>query len=197
MSVLAASVNAIRRNPVVHIGSNGITGSSFMKMLPIELAVARKSAKYNRIGLFLPDTNVAEGDYVRDLANDWYIIANLNADSHKGEIVRYMAELVFCSHIDASVVKPTVQRDQVSGSIIGDATQVLHQNVKLLFTTVDITLEDDRGVDIGSWNIYVSKHLPELKAETTFLVNGKSYEIKYSRHDMQGVVTYRVMRATR
>lgn len=196
MSAHAAAERAIRQNPVVVYGADGRAAASHMKLLSIELAVARRSAKYNRIGLFLPDTEVQEGDRV-EVGGDSYLVGNLSADVHRGRTIRLAAELIWCSHLFCQFHRPTLLRN-VAGSAVGEGEPALvASNVALLFTTSDLFVEGARDVDVGYWNAYVSRHVPQLQAEDYVVVDGRQYEVKWYKNEMQGVTTYRVMKRTR
>jgi len=196
MSAFGIAAKAVRQNPVSVTGINGVVRASYMKVLPMELAVARKSAKYNRIGISLPNTDILEGEHVLS-AGDWYIVANVSRDTHRGRPIRSISELVWCSHTDILVRRPVSVRDSNSGSIIGDTYTELAQNVKLLFTTFEMMDEGDRGVTVGYWNLYASKLYGQWPSETEFTIAGRRYEVDWCRDDMQGVYTYRVTKANR
>lgn len=186
----------VKQNPISVIDADGRVSASHMKTLPIELAVARKSAKYNRIGLFLPTTSVQEGDYVIQ-AGETYIVGNLSPDVHRGKTVRLAAELIWCSHLSATAYRADIVRN-VAGSMVGEGTPVvIASGVNLLLTTSDIFVEGVRDVDVGYWNAYVSKHVPTLQAEDYFILDDRQYEVKWAKYEVQGAVTYRLMKRTR
>lgn len=167
-----------------------------MKTLPIELAVARKSAKYNRLGLFLPTTIVQEGDYVIQ-AGETYIVGNLSPDVHRGKVVRLVAELIWCSHLGLNAYRADIVRN-VAGSMVGEGAPVaIASGINLLLTTSDLFVEGARDVDIGYWNAYISKHVPPLQAEDYITVDGRHYEVKWVKNETQGALTYRLMKRTR
>ena len=196
MSVFGIAAKTVKQNKVSVAGVTGLVRTSFMKVLPMDLVVARKSARYNRIGISLPDTDIKEGEFIK-AGGDWYIVGNITKDLHKGRPIRSVSELVWCSHLDATVQRPDVVRDPFSGSIIGETTTQLFKDVKLLFSTAEVFSETDRDTEVGYWNAYVSKLYGLLRSETQLIVDGSLYEIKYHRDDIQGVYTYRVMKAAR
>jgi hypothetical protein len=196
VGALETSFRAIRQNPVGIVGADGVERPGFMKILPIELAVARRSTKYNRIGLFLPDGGVQEGDLVRQ-AGETYIVGNLSPDVYRGRVIRLAAEMVWCSHLGVEAYRPTLTRHPSSGVIIGSDAQLVASGISLLLITSDISVASSREVAMGQWNAYVSRHATTLQSEDYLLLNGTQYEVKYSQTDIQGIRTYRVMRATR
>lgn len=196
MSVHKVVRRIVKQNPISVVDADGRVSVSHMKTLPIELAVARKSAKYNRLGLFLPTTIVQEGDYVIQ-AGETYIVGNLSPDVHRGKVVRLVAELIWCSHLGLNAYRADIVRN-VAGSMVGEGAPVaIASGINLLLTTSDLFVEGARDVDIGYWNAYISKHVPPLQAEDYITVDGRHYEVKWVKNETQGALTYRLMKRTR
>ena len=196
MSVHKVVRRIVKQNPISVVDADGRVSVSHMKTLPIELAVARKSAKYNRLGLFLPTTIVQEGDYVIQ-AGETYIVGNLSPDVHRGKVVRLVAELIWCSHLGLNAYRADIVRN-AAGSMVGEGAPVtIASGINLLLTTSDLFVEGARDVDIGYWNAYISKHVPLLQAEDYITIDGRHYEVKWVKNETQGALTYRLVKRTR
>ena len=193
MGLYDSADKAAKDNPVTFIGSDGVPTVGYCKMTPMKLEVARKTAKYNRLGTLPRDHKRQAGDWVQ-IDEDWYIVGNISPDMYRGQVIRYNSELMYVTDV-VTVYRPTVTKDATHGGVTGQTLLPVEVDAKVLITTSDMFVEGPREEDVGDWFLYWSIHLPPLRPKDRLEYRGKALEVKFERYDTLGVVMYRLKEA--
>jgi hypothetical protein len=193
MRLKTVADKAVKRNPVTCMGSDAISYTAHLTLVPMKLEVARKSAKYNRVGVLASDTVCIPGDYVLT-GLEWYLLGNVSPDVHKGAVIRHSAEMLWCSNT-ISVQRPVNTKSTAHGGIVGRTASLVFENTKVAFVATDLFIKTERAAKTGHWFLYTSIHAPELQSEDFFIVNSQLFEVKYQQYDMPGIRTYEVANA--
>lgn len=193
MSIYGTADKGAHDNPVVFMGQDLIEVPGFMKMMPMKLEVARKTAKYNRLGTLPRDHDRQAGDWVK-VDNDWYLLGNIGPDMYRGQVIRYNSELLYCTDV-VTVVRPTVVKDPTHGGVTGQTFETVQADARALITVSDLFVEGELEADVGDWYLYWSIHLPALRPKDKLMYHGKALEVKFEKYDTLGVVTYRLREA--